>query len=83
MSFFQKLKILLKKHYIIHFFSVRLRRFANLTFMLWVGRGDVVTCRPLCSGLHVRMKVRIKGPKVGEAVFENLGSLFWGMFLIL
>jgi hypothetical protein len=22
------------------------------------------------------------GPKVGEAVFENLGSLFWGMFLI-
>jgi hypothetical protein len=22
------------------------------------------------------------GPKVGEGVFENLGSLFWGMFLI-
>ena len=37
MSFFKKSKIDLKKYYIIHFFSVRLRDRGGLTFMLWWG----------------------------------------------
>ena len=36
MSFFEKPKIDLKKHYIIHFFSVRLRHFRGLTFMVCI-----------------------------------------------
>jgi hypothetical protein len=78
MSFFQKSKILLKKHYIIHFFGVRMRHLRDLTFMLWFGRGDVVTCRPLCGGLHVRMKVRIKGPKVVKVVFRKSWFAIFG-----
>ena len=74
MSFFQNLKILLEKHYIIHFFSVRLRRFATIVghyIMQSFLVVSAVTCRPLCSGDGSRVKVRIKGPTDGEAVFVN------------
>ena len=81
MSFFQKSKILLKKHYIIHFLSVRMRYSRTL---------------PLCYGLVVAAWSRAHhyavvckaaessqtdGPKVGEAVFGKywfaiLGDVF-------
>ena len=84
MSFFQNLKILLEKHYIIHFFSVRLRRFATIVghcIMQSFLVVSVVTCRPLCSGDGSRVKVRIKGPTDGEAVFVNSWLWgFWGCF---
>jgi|LakMenEpi03Aug12_release.lakeMendotaPanAssembly.Ray.scaffolds.fasta_scaffold964146_1 hypothetical protein len=81
MSFFQKSKILLKKHYIIHFFGVRMRYLRTL---------------PLCYGLVVATwsradhyalvrkfdesspKVRIKGPKVVKVVFRKSWFAIFG-----
>ena len=71
MSFFQKPKILLKKTYIIHFFSVRIRDIRDLTFMLLCGCCTAVTCRPLCCGFQNRQKNRTKGPKDWKVVLGN------------
>ncbi len=82
MSFFQKSKIELKKTLHHHFFSVRLRHFRGLTFMLLFLFGGVVTCRPLCCGLRgcsiggrmVRRMVRW----MGEPFLQILGWLVSG-----
>ena len=58
-----------------HFFSVRLRHFRDLTFMLSFLFIHVVTCRPLCCGLRRR---RIGGRMVRWMV-RRMGKPFWGI----
>jgi len=81
MSFFQKSKILLKKHYIIHFFSVRMRYSRTLPLcsclvaMAWSHADHyAVDCK-------VAESLQMDGPKVGEVVFGEswfaiLGDVF-------
>jgi hypothetical protein len=82
MSFFQKSKILLKKHYIIHFFSVRMRYSRTLPLCY----GLVVVAWSRADHYAVVLKVaessQTDGPKVGEVVLGNLVLIFLGMFLI-
>jgi hypothetical protein len=81
MSFFQNLKILLKKHYIITSSASACDiRESYLYGVVWSRRdGHVQT---IMQWIASSQKVRIKGPKDWEGVLGNLGSLFWGMFLI-
>ena len=82
MSFFQKLKIELEKTLHHHFFSVRLRHFRGLTFMLSFLFIRVVTCRPLCCGLRRRSiggrMVRWMVRRMGKPFLQILGCVYSG-----
>ena len=81
MSIFQKSKIDLKKHYIIHSSRVRLRDLCDLTFMLFFINSSVVTCRPLCCGFVNRQKKYKRWSEIlGGCFVEFLDGYFLGMF---
>jgi len=81
MSFFQKLKILLKKHYIITYSASACGGFRDHCIMLLFLIREVVTCRPLCCGLYIRGKNAKDGPKVWKVVLrDSWMGVFWGCF---
>ena len=80
MSFFEKRGIDLKKHYIIHFLSVRLRRGAPhhyaLIFIYTCGRVQTIMQWFLHLGENIAKRVR----KIGRSFLRILFLYFWGCF---
>jgi len=61
-----------------HLFSVRMRHFRDLTFMLFFINSSVVTCRPLCCGFVNRQKIQKMAQKWGRLFCGILGWVFFG-----
>jgi hypothetical protein len=82
MSFFQKSKIDLKKHYIITYSASACDiREPYLYALVWLWRrGHVQTIMQWFSRSPKIRRRMVQ--KLGRLFLENLGSLFWGMFLI-
>ena len=81
MSFFEKSKIDLKKHYIITSSASACAISANLTFMLWWGIFCYKRMRALCCGFYKHAKKYKRwSRKLGSHFAQFLVGQFPGMF---